>query len=198
VKNHNDLELDFLTKPQKILDLKKYISDDINKTGGLPAELEIFVGAKVMIRANIDVKKGLVNGTIGVIKKINWNHFRMAQVYSQDDPSVVVEISENCEYEINLYTVQFPAKFNFGTIERRMLPMVLSWASTVHKMQGSTVDNAVVYLGSHLFKEGQAYVALSRVRSLEGLAIEELDCRKLTGKVPCNKQALEEMKRMRQ
>ena len=54
-----------------------------------------------------------------------------------------------------------------------MLPMVLCYASTAHKMQGSTVDRAVIYLGSKLFAKGQAYVALSRVSSIEGLRIEE-------------------------
>ncbi|GBP69404.1 hypothetical protein EVAR_54823_1 [Eumeta japonica] len=72
------------------------------------------------------------------------------------------------------------AKYSYGTAERRMLPLVLSWASTVHKMQGCTVDHAVIYLGSRLFAAGQAYVALSRCRSLEGIRIEELDCSKLT------------------
>jgi len=78
-----------------------------------------------------------------------------------------------------------------------MLPLILSWAFTVHKIQGSTVDYAVIYLGPKLFAEGQAYVSLSLVRSLDGLRIEELDNSKLTGKKPCNNDALEGMDRMR-
>ena len=77
--------------------------------------------------------------------------------------------------------IMFPAKKSYGIAERRLLPIILSWASTVHKMQGSTVDYAVVNLGPKLFVEGQAYVALSRVRSLVGLRIEQLRCKKLTG-----------------
>jgi ATP-dependent exoDNAse (exonuclease V) alpha subunit len=77
-----------------------------------------------------------------------------------------------------------------------MLPLVLSWAS-VHMMQDSTVDYAVINLGKSLFAKGQVYVALSRVRSLDGLRIEELHCPKLTGLTPCNEEALAEMDRMR-
>lgn len=55
-----------------------------------------------------------------------------------------------------------------------------------HKIQGSTVDYVVIYLGQKLFAAGQAYVVLSRVKSLNGLLTEELDCSKLTGKFPCN------------
>jgi len=59
------------------------------------------------------------------------------------------------------------------------IEIILCWACTVHQMQGCTLDSAVVYLGSLLFQDGQAYVALSRVkssrvRSLDGLRIEEL------------------------
>ncbi|GBN11036.1 hypothetical protein AVEN_50961-1 [Araneus ventricosus] len=89
------------------------------------------------------------------------------------------------------------SKRSYGAAERRMLPLILAWAATVHKTQGSTVDYAVIYLGRKLFAIDQAYVALSRVKSLDGPLIEELDCPKLTGKVPCNNEALEETDRMR-
>ena len=119
-------------------------------------------------------------------------------MYDTDIPSVRVDFGKEHPVFIQPKTIEFPSKYGYGTAERRMLPFVLSWASTVHKMQGSTVDHAVIYLGPRLFKAGQAYVALSRVRSLDGLMIEELDCSKLLGSTPCNKDALAEMARLRQ
>ncbi|GFY73390.1 uncharacterized protein TNIN_399621 [Trichonephila inaurata madagascariensis] len=81
-------------------------------------------------------------------------------------------------------SIQFSALRGSGTIERTQLPLILFWAYTVYKMQGCTEDHAVVYLGPVLFAKRQAYVVLSRVRSLDGLKIVELDCFKLTGKTP--------------
>jgi ATP-dependent exoDNAse (exonuclease V) alpha subunit len=185
------------TANDRHLNLERITPDDINKTGGLPKRLEIFEGAKVMLRSNINVERGLVNGAIGNITEINWPLWRNRQVHERDIPSVMVDFGRDGVHKIEPKSIQFPAKYGKGTIERRMLPIVLSWASTVHKMQGSTVDSAVIYLGPRLFAEGQAYVALSRVRSLDGLQIEELDCTKLTGKKPCNAAALDEMTRMR-
>ncbi|XP_054746145.1 ATP-dependent DNA helicase PIF1-like [Anastrepha obliqua] len=178
-------------------DLNSVIPNDINKTGGLPKELKIFVGAKVMLRSNIDVSKGLVKGNMGFITEIIWPNFRRDQLYAEDIPSVRIDFGSDGVHMIKPISIQFPAKYSYGTAERRMLPLILSWTSTVHKMQGCTVDHAVIYLGSRLFAAGQAYVALSRVRSLDGMRIEELDCSKLTGKTPCNSEALNEMIRLR-
>ncbi|GFU45499.1 ATP-dependent DNA helicase [Trichonephila clavipes] len=94
-------------------------------------------------------------------------------------------------------TGQFPAKYSHGTSGRRMMSIILCWASTVHTMQGSTLNHAVVYLGSKLFAAGQAYGALSRVKSLDGLLIEELDCLKLTSKRHCNNDTLHEVNKRR-
>jgi hypothetical protein len=109
-------------------------------------------------------------------------------------PAVEIDFGETGVHQIEAMTVQFPAKFSCGTAKRRMLPLILCWGCTVHKMQGTTVCTAVVNLGSKLFAPGQAYVALSRVRSLNGLRLDELDCGKLTNE---NTDTLKEMERLR-
>ncbi|KAJ8895604.1 hypothetical protein PR048_000940 [Dryococelus australis] len=164
----------------------------------MPQKRDIFVGVKVMLRSNIDVGKGLVNGAIRHIIKIIWSCFRRAQMYETDITSVRVDFVNEGIHIIHPKSVQFTAKFSYGTAERRMLPMVLPWAFTVNKIQGgSTVEYALIYLGPKLFATDQAYVALSRVRSLDCLQIEELVCAKLSGKKPCNTEALVEINRMR-
>jgi ATP-dependent exoDNAse (exonuclease V) alpha subunit len=177
--------------------LDHVIPKDDNKTGGLPKELSIFPGARVMLRYNINTAKGLVNGAMRTITEIIWPFFRRAQLYDQDIPAVKIDFGETGVHQIDAMTAQFPAKYSCGTAERRMLPLILCWGCTVHKMQGTTVCTAVVNLGSKLFAPGQAYVALSRVKSLNGLLLDELDCGKLTNENTANTDAIKEMERLR-
>ena len=58
-----------------------------------------------------------------------------------------------------------------GVLVRQQVPLKLSWATTVHKSQGSTLTRAILDISS-CFEVGQAYVSLSRVKSINGLYLE--------------------------
>lgn len=185
---------------------KEFISDDANKTGGILSTLCIGVGSRVMLRRNINVNHGLVNGAMGVIRKFEWPALRRDQLETGELPQAVfVEFDDltikNNEpgvgVRIEPCSINFDALRGQGKIERRMLPLILSWAVTVHKLQGTTLDRAVVDLGSHIFAKGQAYVALSRVKTLAGLAISTLDPKKLLNR-PHDQNSLNELQRLRE
>jgi ATP-dependent exoDNAse (exonuclease V) alpha subunit len=60
-------------------------------------------------------------------------------------------------------------------LQRQQVPLRLAYAITIHKAQGATLDCALIDIGPNTFEYGQAYVALSRVKSLDSLYIWELD-----------------------
>ena len=79
------------------------------------------------------------------------------------------------------------------TLQRVQLPLLPCWAATIHKVQGLSLDAAVIDLGSQVFEEGMAYVALSRVRTMNGVALLDL----VTDKIKTSPAAAQEMDRLR-
>ncbi len=152
-----------------------------------------------MLRYNVDITRRLVNGSMGVIINVEFPGWRRQQLYREDIPRVQVEFDNNVgTHWIDPITVTFDAKFGYGSVERRMLPMVPCYAVTVHKLQGSTIDTAVVNLGPQYFAPGQKFVALGRCTSLLGMEIDEIDPRGLIEGEVCDEEALEEMHRLRE
>ena len=72
----------------------------------------------------------------------------------------------------NQYQLFFYGKRG-SVLQRTQLPICLSWACSIHKVQGLTTDNIVVDLGSQVFSSGMAYVALSRVTRMNGLYLTD-------------------------
>ena len=147
-------------------------------TGGLPSHLTIAENAYVRLTSNIDVTDGLANGVRGIIQKIIVNEDATVNtILVKFDNRGIGEKAKassphNRTYQdaIPIYRHSVSFQHRNITIFRSQFPLVLSWASTIHSVQGLTVDKIVVDL-SKIFTAGQAYVALSRVTSLEGLQI---------------------------
>lgn len=122
-----------------------------------PEKLELKVGAEVMFCAN-NFEDGYVNGTRGRV-------IRMSQ---KGNPVVLTQDGD--EIGVTEYTWRMYNDFGREVASVTQYPLRLAWAVTVHKSQGLSLDSAIVDL-SQAFTPGMGYVALSRVRSLEGLIL---------------------------
>ncbi|XP_062283095.1 uncharacterized protein LOC133987667 [Scomber scombrus] len=148
----------------------------------LPEVLLLGKGARVMLCKNVDVMDGLVNGACGTVTDIIFperNTFPKKVYVRFDDDKVGAKQKNQClnNTHVAMGSIGIDAVdekvTNKGGV-RRQFPLKLAWACTVHKVQGITVDKAVVSLDK-VFAAGQAYVALSRVRSLSGLVIQDMN-----------------------
>ncbi|XP_075391883.1 ATP-dependent DNA helicase PIF1 isoform X2 [Tenrec ecaudatus] len=120
--------------------------------------LQLKLGAQVMLLKNLAVSRGLVNGARGVV--VGFEEGKgLPQVRFLCGVTEVIRADR--------WTVQVTGG---QLISRQQLPLQLAWAISIHKSQGMSLDCVEISLG-RVFASGQAYVALSRARSLQGLRV---------------------------
>ena len=148
---------------------KARIDGEFNEnTYPVELNLELKVGAQVMfVKNDISGAQRFFNGKIGVIQILSEKEIWVE--FSNNPKPICVELYawENIKYILNEGLNKIEEKIA-GTFSQ--FPIKLAWAITVHKSQGLTFDKAIVDIGD-VFAPGQAYVALSRLRNLNGLIL---------------------------
>ena len=156
---------------QKVSKKLEKFSDDSTVTAGLESVIIIKIGCKIMLRRNIDVTLGLVNGSIGTVSSVK---------YSIDQCNIVDAINIKFDDGKERILEKVSSKFQVldkAFVIRRQFPISSAYIITVHKSQGLTLKNVLVDIGNNIFACGQAYVAMSRVTSLSGLHLINFDPR---------------------
>ncbi|KAA8525028.1 hypothetical protein F0562_011334 [Nyssa sinensis] len=148
------------------------------KQGIAPDELHLCVGARVMLSKNVNPWRKLVNGSTGTVVDFFY-------------PNDMVDVMDICKHAA-LPVVKFDSgpelvidpdtwvimEGEKAVAERKQIPLILAWALSIHKCQGMTLDSLQTDL-SRAFGCGMVYVALSRVRSLDGLHLSGFDPSKI-------------------
>ncbi len=137
------------------------------KNAPAPEQLVLKLGAQVMTLKN-DPGGKWVNGDIGTVEKLLDASVRIRFEDGRVE-EVVGDTWEMVRYEYDELHDQLESEV---VGKYTQIPIKLAWAVTIHKSQGKTFDTAIIDFGKGTFAHGQAYVALSRVRSLQGITLK--------------------------
>lgn len=185
----NEKSLRFLNK-----EMVKFIAKDDSKSDFARQQLEniraekvlhLSVGAQVMLVKNVDTSVGLVNGARGVVVRFtsveDESISEFKDLAKQLSPSglwpVVLFACDSVERAVRPESWSV-MDGNVEVAKRSQVPLILAWALSVHKCQGMTLDRVEIDL-SRSFEYGMVYVALSRVKSLDGLRLIGFDASRI-------------------
>lgn len=141
--------------------------EKVKKVMRTPSIFHCCVGAQVMLTVNLNFDLELVNGSRGIITAFSANKLGIEVQFANGIKQVIEPYT--WEYIEDKYTQAYYQQF----------PLILAWATTIHKSQGSTLDLVEADLGDSIFDFGQTYVALSRVRDISNLKLTDFDKTKI-------------------
>lgn len=163
----NQRELKGLKSPAYFFDAERE-GDFPDALCPLPDRLELKEGARVMfIKNDSSGTSQYFNGKLARVTSLDDSEIHVRMDGDTHDFSLRKEVWENKKYIVNPETKELDEEV-IGTFSQ--FPVKLAWAVTVHKSQGLTFDKAIIDVGG-AFAPGQVYVALSRLRSLDGLIL---------------------------
>lgn len=138
-----------------------------------PEVLKLKIGAQVMMIKNTYQKEGIINGSLGIVKEFS-SKKNYPVIEFVGGKIITIGPEEWLLEKYDEHKKELIAEAGVNQI-----PLILSWAMTIHKSQGLTLDKISCDL-SEVFSPGQIYVALSRARALSGVFIESINFKKIT------------------
>jgi len=155
----------------KPLQKKEILEQFIVNTNCIPV-LSLKKGAVVMCTVNLDLEQNICNGSQGIVVDFQTGVSVIGGVGVDGGGSVgechipIVRFSNGVVKQMEYHYWQSE---DYPCIVVGQYPLCLAWALTIHKIQGSTLNLAEIDIGNSIFEYGQTYVALSRIKSLDGL-----------------------------
>ncbi|XP_027340903.1 ATP-dependent DNA helicase PIF1-like [Abrus precatorius] len=147
--------------------------------GIAPYEISLCEGARVMLVKNLDTENGLVNGATGVVVGFSWSFVKGEDLDGMCSDKVLPVVKFDAGQFMTIKPATWDVMDGLQVVAcRKQIPLILAWAMSIHKCQGMTLDRIHTDL-SRAFGCGMVYVALSRVRSLEGLHLSAFNRSKI-------------------
>lgn len=179
VKKYNDAKLEELINDGKKTvtynseyvfssKIKEEVKSDyitlINSQFNIEDSIVLSKYSQVMLNVN-NLEEGLANGSRGIIIDFSENNNPIVQFLN----GKVLEIKRK-DYKL---------EENKDSITKKQIPLIHAWAITIHKAQGMSLEYVQTDIGKSIFEYGQAYVVLSRIKTLEGLSLIDIDYTKI-------------------
>lgn len=152
-------------------------SSDEKLANGLLSNLCLAINCRIMLRCNLWIQAGLVNGALGFVRDIIYSPENQPPMH----PPIIILVEfdnykgptlENSKL-VPIVPIKKEWKDNNILCTRLQFPLNLAYAITIHKSQGLTLEKAIINIGKREIALGLSYVAFSRVKTFEGIALDQ-------------------------